>query len=68
MYLNNITFPENIPNEKKEEKIKTLQKKFYEKNVEKLNFKESKLEILTISPKEKHTDTIIFLHGIINKT
>ncbi|KAF0976248.1 hypothetical protein FDP41_004923 [Naegleria fowleri] len=65
LYLQNLTFPENLNDQKKKEMILKYKKKYYSQHVEKLvefQLPYTQLEIAPMSP--NHDSTIIFLHGL----
>ncbi|KAG2381283.1 hypothetical protein C9374_006272 [Naegleria lovaniensis] len=63
-YLDNLTFPENLNDHKKNELVFKYKKKYYSQHVEKLVEFQLPYTQVEVSPHAKHDSTIIFLHGL----
>lgn len=62
-YLSNITLPDGISQDKEKQILERYKRKFYIENVEKLP-EECPFELQVVEPTEKHTASVIFLHGL----
>jgi hypothetical protein len=65
-YWVNILIPDDISLVKKNEMMKKYQYKYYSSNIETLPdpIPPCPLSLIEINPKETHTATLIFLHGL----
>ena len=63
-YLTNLTFPENLSDEKKQALIHKYKKKFFSQHVESLSDFLLAYTQIEIPATGKHDATIIFLHGL----
>jgi hypothetical protein len=65
-YWENFLIPDDISFEKKNELMKKYQYKYYSSNIETLPdpIPPCPLSLIEINPKETHTATLIFLHGL----